>query len=171
MAIFPFGSPSRASNRPTADGSCVLIFSEANWRDAVVDASGTVDGQKVVGRASIPIEHTGPIRVVVTRPLRIAGNLVRAGEPAAGVKLVLYEAIQSASGDWKSNGLRGEVTTDSQGRYEFEAIPGIPYLVATHDRKPDGTQTPLHWIRQPLTNDDYEAPEMDILPVNADGQK
>ena len=154
-----------------SDGNCVLIFYEANWRDAVVDASGTVDGQKVVGRASIPAENTGPIRVVVTRPVRIAGELVRAEEPAAGVKLVLYEAIQSASGDWKSNGLRGEVTTDRQGRYEFAATPGVPYLVATHDRKPDGTQTPLHWIRQPLTTNDYEAPAIDILRVNADGQK
>lgn len=149
-------------------GCCDLVLSEQEWQDGVVDASAVIDGVKVFGRASIPPRESkdaknpnqklSPIRVVVQRPGIISGTLKRQNRSDKEVQLVLYEAVQTGTGQWKSCGLRGAASTDSQGRYQFAATVGIPYVIAVRDRNPDGTQTILHWIRKPLTVEGHEVP-------------
>lgn len=142
-------------------GLCRLHLKESDWDVAMVSASAVVDTSHIEGRAIVPTTDTDAIRVVVQSPSKISGVLLQNGNPAANVKLVLYEAINQ-KGKWTTIGVRGDAATNDRGEYLFDAPVGRHYMVATKTRDQNGVQTILHRTTQLAPSTNYRVPNVDL---------
>lgn len=146
-----------------SDGRCELFISNPNAK-AILSVSATIDGEEFHGRREVDFAADNPRNVqVVVRPLStVSGRLFNGERPAKNVPLVLYEATKNDSGRWTSFGLRGETKTDEQGNYEFSAIYGLHYMVATKNRDKGGAQTILHRTVEQVSDTPLHLPDIDL---------
>lgn len=152
-----------------ASGECRLFLDRPSQRGMVM-ASVDRNGKKLHGRAAFEPFSDSPAKVqLVLRPMsKLQGKLFWGEAPSKNTPLVLYEAMESGSGRWVSFGVRGEATTDDQGRYEFSAIEGLHYIVATKNRDKSGEQTVIHRTPDPVTNPMVRIPDVELRKLAGD---
>lgn len=149
-------------------GTCTL-FQDRIDQQAVVMVSVLRNGKELHGRKAIqPLGDKPQQADVVVRPMsKVQGTLRWGQQPAKNTSLVLYEATENANGKWVDFGIRGETTTDDQGRYEFSAIRGLHYFVATKKRNKSGVQAVLHRTDEQVTAPAVQLPEVDLRKIAA----
>ena len=151
-----------SSEQTDAKGACLLQLSETDWKKAILAATAGNGNASLKGRAILDARNNEATRVLVHPLGKVGGFLLRDGKPAAGIGLLLYEAIQDGSGNWTTIGVQSNTVSDGRGAYVFDAPVGMHYIVATKDRDRRGKQQILHRTTQVTTADNYRVPNLDL---------